>query len=99
MKTRTILNHIIIAIGILMLIFTLVHNPVHAEETAQEEVYEEVYEEEITSWVESWVEDYQPIAQKVWDEYVGNPELLDEEAYLILDNIVFQEIWIIENSQ
>lgn len=48
--------------------------------------------EQNMTWVETWDTEYQSLAQEVWGEYVDHPELLTEDDYEILDNIVFNQI-------
>lgn len=59
------------------------------------EMYNEVQEElveDYTSWIDTWTEDTQSVTQRIWDEYVENEALLDDEAYEILDELVFTEL-------
>ena len=44
------------------------------------------------TWVETWDSEYTDIAQSVWDEFVENPELLTQDDYEQLDDIVFNRI-------
>ena len=49
-------------------------------------------EPESVTWIDTWTDEYKPLAQEVWDEFVGDESLLDEDAYFELDEIVFSRI-------
>lgn len=58
-----------------------------------------VVQEEIvadyTSWIDTWVDDTQSVAQRIWDEYVADESLLDEDAYEILDELVYTALEVV----
>jgi hypothetical protein len=47
--------------------------------------------EDTVSWVESYDLEYQELAQTIWDTYVGDPSLLDDSGYDMLDGILLAD--------
>lgn len=58
------------------------------------EVQEEIVAD-YTSWVYTWQDETQVIAHRIWTEYVGDESLLDEEAYKILDELVYTALEVV----
>ena len=64
------------------MVFFILYEKAHADEIIEEPI----------SWVDTWTVESQPTAQAIWDEYVGNPDLLTEEDYYQLDTLVFERL-------
>lgn len=62
------------------------------DEIVENEVFDESLVEEVVPWVDTWADDAKPTAQIIWDTYVGDPSLLDEDAYWQLDSLVFEAL-------
>lgn len=107
MKTTKIVSFT--RILMIVCILYIINNHTYAEETTLYEpntaltsdytediIVDETTNEDPTTWVDTWAEDYKPTALAIWNEYVTDPLLLDEDAYSNLDTLTFERY---ENSE